>query len=239
MARIEGKDLIFWSVPLAIAAVAGVFAWRAFHTPEWVPSKDTPELAFVDPCAVGRYRCHKGRVETTTGEHAPDGGPNTCAWREIGICSQACVSERVMLAGVDDATAKVQLCNLPKRPLALLSKDESFLDQAIADAGVCEGDGYIPTDDGFVQCILRSGKDPSAAGVVLGRSTCKAGAIKTLDRTPQLIKREEAAAVWCKRDPSADVEEPDAGTDASSDTAVDASPDAAPDATSDAKKDGS
>jgi hypothetical protein len=210
MARLEGRDLLFWSVPAAVAAVAAFFAFRAFQRDEWVPPKDAPELAFVDPCAVGRYRCRKNRVETTTGERG-DGGPLSCAYREIGACSRACVNERVSLAGVDDATAKAQLCNLPKRPLLLLSKTESYLDAPYADAGTCEGDGYVPTPEGFVQCILRSSKDPGLAGVVLGRSFCKVGAVNTLDRTPQLIPREEAAALWCRRDPAADAAEPDAG----------------------------
>ena len=240
MARIEGKDLIFWSVPLTIAGVAAVFAWRAFHQPEWVPSKDAPELAYVDACAVGRYRCRKDRVETTTGDRADGGG---CGWRELAVCSRACVSERVALVGVDDQTAKTQLCNPPKRPLLLLSKDESFLDKPLSDAGSCEGDGYIPVDDGFVQCILRSGKDPAASGVVLGHAYCKAGTIKTLDRTPVLIKREEAAAVWCKRDPSADLDEPEVGVDAGvsdAEAGIDGGGDAVSDAASDVtSKDGS
>jgi len=214
VARIEGKDLIFWSVPAVIACVAGVFAWRAFREPDWVPPRDQPELALLEPCARGRYRCRAGKVELTTGDRAPDGGPNACAWMELAACARGCVTDRATLAGIDEATAKAQLCDLPKQPLLLLSSTQSFLDSPIADAGMCEGDGYVPTEDGFLQCIMRAPKDPTAAGVVIARSICRAGAVNTLDRAPRLIRREEAAALWCKRDPIADTEPADADADA-------------------------
>lgn len=229
--RIETKDLIFWSVPLIIACVAAFFAWRAFREPEWAPPHDQPELAMIDPCARGRYRCRASRVEMTTGEHARDGGPMACEWNQVAPCARECVTERATLAGVDDAVAKAQLCDPPKQPLLLLSSTQSFLDSPIAEAGICEGDGYVPTEDGFIQCIMRTPKDPSAAGVVIARSICRAGTIKTLDRAPRLIKREEAAALWCKRDPIADTEPADAGV------SVDADADASSDADADAKAD--
>jgi hypothetical protein len=231
MARIEGKDLIFWSVPAIIACAAGVFAWRAFREPDWAPPRDQPELALLDPCARGRYRCHRGKVEMTTGDRAGgDAGPNACAWMELAPCAKGCVTERATLAGVDEATAKGQLCDLPKQPLLLLSSTQSFLDSPVAEAGICEGDGYVPTDDGFIQCIMRAPNDPTAAGVVIAKSICRAGAIKTVDRAPRLIKREEAAALWCKRDPIADTEPLDASVDAEADASADADADAKADA---------
>lgn len=213
MARIETKDLIFWSVPAAIAIVAGVFAVRAFRTPDWVPPKDGPDPRLIDPCSPGRYRCRAGKVEVTTGDHA-DGGAQ-CLYRPHAPCARSCVTEQVTMAGVDEKFAQEQLCDPPKRPLALLSKTESFLDAPIADAGMCEGDGYVPTDEGFLQCIMRSAADRASMGIVIARATCRAGAVKTIDRIPRLIKREEAAAVWCKRDPIAEIDDaPDASADA-------------------------
>lgn len=207
--RLEPKDYVFWSVPLLIAAAGAFFAWQAYRTPPWQPPRDTPEVVFAEPCARGRFRCRERRVEMTTGDHAPDGSPVSCAWTEIAPCARECVSERVTLTGVDEATARTQLCDLPKQPLLLLSVQESFLNNPVADAGICEGDGYVPTENGFIQCIAKS-RDPGAAGIVIARAICRAGAIRTIDRAPFLIKREEAAAVWCKRDPIADTE-PDAG----------------------------
>jgi hypothetical protein len=222
VARVEAKDLIFWSVPAIIACVAGVFAWRAFREPEWAPPRDQPELALLEPCARGRYRCRAGKVEMTTGDRAPDGGPNACAWMELATCAKSCVTERATIAGVEDAVAKSQLCDLPKRPLLLLSSTVSFLDSPIAEAGICEGDGYVPTEEGFLQCIMRNAKDPTATGVVIARSICRAGTIKTVDRAPRLISREEAAALWCKRDPIADTEPEDAGVSTDADADADA-----------------
>lgn len=207
--RLPGKDLIFWSVPAAIACVAGFYAYRAFREPPG-SSPASPDPRLVDPCAPGRYRCRAAKVQTTTGEHA-DGG-QACAYREVATCARGCVSDAVTLV-VDEGTAKTQLCDLPKRPLSLLSSFESLLEAPLVDAGICEGDGYVPSDEGFIQCISRSGKDPSSAGVVIARARCRFGVVPTLERAPLLIKREEAAAVWCKRDPSADVEPADAAAD--------------------------
>ncbi len=201
--RIETKDLIFWSIPLAITCAAGFFAYRALHPPDWVPPKGGLDPRLAEPCAVGRYRCHGGKVQTTTGEHT-DGGP-TCVYRDVAPCARGCVSEPVTLI-VDESTAKTQLCDPPKRPLALLASFESLLDAPLLDAGMCEGDGYVPSSEGFIQCISRSAKDPLSAGVVIARATCRFGVVSTIDHTPRLIKREEAAAVWCKRDASAEVD---------------------------------
>jgi hypothetical protein len=222
--RLETKDVVFWSIPAAIAVAASVYAWRALRAPAWAPP---PELVLADPCSRGRYRCRADRVEMTTGDHAPDGGPMSCAWMEIGPCARTCVTEHVTLAGVDEATARKQLCDPPKQPLLLLSKQESFLDQPLGDAAVCEGDGYIPSDTGFIQCIARGLKDRSAPGVVIASATCRAGVVRTIDRGPRLITREEAASVWCARDPIAEIE-PDAGSDA-------ADSDVLPDAKGDVK----
>ena len=199
--RFETKDLVVWSVPLTIAAVAGVFAWRAYRQPEWAP---TPELRLIEPCAPGHYRCRGGHVETTTG--APgDSGPLSCEWKETASCTRTCTTEVAMLAGVDAKTAREQLCDPPKRPLALLARTDSFLDAPVADAGSCEGDGYIPIQDGFLQCVSKAA-DRLAPGVVIAHSHCLIGAIKTLELRPQLITREAAAALWCRRDPIAEIE---------------------------------
>lgn len=219
--RFEAKELVFWAVPVAIALVAAVFAWRAYRQEAWAPLRDDAEPRLSEPCAMGQWRCRSRRLETTTGEHG-DGGPLSCQWKESVPCARVCTTELASLAGVELKLAKEQLCDPPKQPLALLATTESFLDAPIADAGVCEGDGYIPTEEGFLQCITRAGGDRVAPGVVIARSRCVAGAIATLERRPQLIKREEAAALWCKRDPIADVEpEADAGVDAFSDAMTD------------------
>ena len=205
MARLDGKDLVVWSVPAALALGALFFAWRAFWPQDVGAPSQPAEFAFVEACAPGRHRCRAKSVEVTTGER---GDAGACTWRSVGSCVTACVSEQVALAGVDDATAKAQLCDPPRRPLLLLSKTESYLDAPLADAGVCEGDGYIPTSDGFLQCILRSSADRGASGIIFGRAFCRAGTVQTLDRAPRLVRREEAAAIWCRRDPLADVDEP-------------------------------
>lgn len=207
--RLEPYSLIFWSIPAAIVCVAGVFAWRAYRTPSWAPPSDSPALRLLDPCAQGRYRCRAGKVQATTGEPAHT-GPG-CVYKDVAACARGCVTEAVTLS-VEESVARRQLCDPPKRPLALLSSLESLLDAPLSDAGMCEGDGYVPSSEGFVQCIRRSGIDPAAAGVVIARATCRAGAVPTLDYTPRLIKREEAAAVWCNRDPIAEIDlEGDAG----------------------------
>lgn len=210
MARFEVRDAIVWSIPAAIACVAAVLAVRAFRGADG-PPREPPQLRLIDPCSPGRYRCMTGTLQTTTGERV-DGSATNCAWQRVTACAVKCASERVTIVVPDDRTAREQLCDPPKRPLALLSSIENLLAAPIADAGECEGDGYIRTHDGFVQCVRRSGLDPASTGVVIARATCRAGVVPDLDTTPRLIPREEAASVWCKRDPIADLADtPDAG----------------------------
>lgn len=225
------KDVVIWSIPLGIAAAAAVFGVTALRDHAW----DEPPTSSVAPpptCPERVYRCREREVQVSTGEPALDG--KSCAFKRVGGCERACASQLAALAGVDDQTAKTQLCDAPKHPARLVSAEQNFLTQPVSEAGVCETDGFIPTDDGFLQCVAKSGIDPNATGVVIARTTCRLGAVPTTDRSPRLIKREEAIAVWCKRDPdpNADVDAPDAG--ASFDARVDAPGDAA-DAATDAR----
>ncbi len=221
VARVDAKTAIFWSIPIGIGVVAAFLGYRAFRERPWQPSTEPPVVVPLSPCGAGQYRCHEGKVEITTGDERDSG---LCEWKSVAPCARACASSRVTLAGVDEATAKTQLCDPPRHLWRLVAEEKSFLDAPVTEAGVCEGDGYVPNEEGFVQCISRSGNDPSAMGVVLGKTTCRFGAVPTADRAPRLIKREEAIAVWCKRDPAG---EPDAEIEITMD---DAATDAATDA---------
>ncbi len=232
----SGKDVFFYAIPGAIAVVAGVLAYRAFRDRPWEPPKDSPELVALSPCGAGHYRCRDGKVQVTTGEER-DAGLDRCVFREVQTCKFVCASDGIVLTGVDDKTAKAQLCDPPNDLSTLISEEKSYLDGLVTEAGVCEGDGYIPTPDSIEQCILKSGKDPNATGVVFGRIKCRRGVVPTADRTPRLVSRAAAVSVWCKRDPAAVPEAPvdgganlgaDAGDagDADAGDATDASTDA-------------
>lgn len=230
----SGKDVVFYAIPGAIAVVAGVLAYRAFRDRPWEPPKDPPELVVLAPCAAGHHKCGAGKLLVTTGEER-DAGLDRCVYREVAACKVQCASEQIVLTGVDQATAKQQLCDPPADLGALIAEEKSYLDGLVAEAGACEGDGFIPTPDGIEQCILKSGKDPTAAGVVFGRIKCKLGTVATADRRPRLVARSEAVAVWCKRDPNATPAALDAGAAGATDAgdagdAGDAATDAATDA---------
>ena len=215
MGRVDAKAAIFWSIPIGIGVVAAFLGYRALRERPWEePPKDAQPLVRLSPCAAGQYRCHEGNLEVTTGDERDSG---LCEWNAVATCARGCASSRVTLAGVDEATAKLQLCDPPRPLWRLVAEEKSFLDAPVTEAGVCEGDGYIPNEEGFVQCISRSGNDPNAMGVVLGKTTCRFGAVPTADRAPRLIKREEAIAVWCKRDPAG---EPDAEIEITMDAAA-------------------
>jgi hypothetical protein len=229
------KELVFWTFPVGIALFAGYLGLRAYHDKPWIePPRTAPMPA---QCPEGVYRCRDREVQLSTGEIGPDG--KMCMFHRVGGCQRACASTHVTLSGVEQETAHRQLCDAPRKLDSLVLEERSFLGAPARDAEVCEGDGYIPTLDGFNQCVLKSGNDPSASGVVTGRVTCRFGAVPTSNHTPMLIKREEAIAVWCKRDPlwSPDADVVDEEEDAATDAAIDAAQDAKADAPHDVKAD--
>ena len=216
------KDAIFYAIPASIAVVAGVLAYRAWKERPWEPPKDSPELLALSPCGAGHYRCKDGKVQVTTGDER-DSAIDRCVFRDLAPCKRACASDGIVLAGVDDGTAKVQLCDAPRNVGTLIGEERSYLEAPVAEAGTCEGDGFIPTPDRIEQCILKSSKDPNAVGVVFGHIKCKLGMVPTADRRPRLVPREAAVAVWCRRDPDAGVDDEVDAADAASDAATDAS----------------
>jgi hypothetical protein len=224
------KELVIWTIPLGIAGVAAVLGVRAYREKPWeappIPSALPPQ------CPDGVYRCRDRELQVSTGDLGPDG--KTCGFKRLSNCTRACSTTQAVLAGVDDDTAKKQLCDPPRKIGTLVSEERSFLSAPVADAEVCEGDGYIPTETGFDQCILKSSNDPAASGIVTGRVRCRFGAVATTERAPRLIKREEAIALWCKREPgwspALDVEDDGGVSDATTDAASDGASDGASDA---------
>jgi len=199
MAR--GKDAIFWAIPGAVALVAAVLAYRAFRSGPDEPSRDAPQMK-ISLCEAGRYLCRKGEVLATTGEEGPEGG-DRCVRRKLSKCARGCVAEEVTLAGMDEESAKRQLCDMPEYVNVYIRDEKNLLGMPAADAESCEGDGFAPTVDGIQQCILRSVVDPNALGVVVSTARCRLGAVQTIDRQPRLVSREQAIALWCRRDAAA------------------------------------
>ena len=111
--------------------------------------------------------------------------------------------EGVTLAGISEEAARVQLCDPPAAPESLVTDAKNHLAESTKDAAICEADGFLPSTEGIEQCILRSVVDPSALGVVVTSAKCRLGAVPTVDRSPRLIQRAQAIALWCKRDPTA------------------------------------
>jgi hypothetical protein len=191
------KDAFFFAVPAALAVVAGalgVQAWRRRNEP---PSEQSYALRPV--CSPARARCREGKVQVASGEVTDAGA---CVFTDAQRCRARCVSEHVDLVLADAKLAAEQLCDPPAEPRRLLTEPRSFLDQPVADAGSCEGDGYVPSAEGIVQCVRRSGLDRGSDGVVMGSARCKFGVVPTEERAPALIPIEEAAALWCRRDPA-------------------------------------
>jgi hypothetical protein len=203
------KDAIFWAIPASVAVVAAVLAYRAFKGGHEEPSREPPALK-ISLCDAGRYLCRKGEVMATTGEELPEGAANAnkdghdrCVRRKVGPCVKACVADDVTLAGIDDALAKTQLCDLPEYVNVYVRDERNLLGMPAADAGTCEADGFGPTPDGIEQCILRSVSDPNALGVIVATAKCRLGAVPTVDRRPRLVSRAQAIALWCRRDAAA------------------------------------
>lgn len=198
LGAVRWKDYAFWTVPAAIAGVAAVLGVRALRS-------EGPELPSTEPeppsmmCPVGVYRCIAGSIAVTTGEENV-GGETPCLTREVGRCAVACVAETVPLAGVSDEVAKGQLCDAPADVSALVEKELTITDLAGDSGEPCLADGFGPSDDGVLQCILQSAKDPDALGIVVGRITCRSGVVRTFDPTPRIVSREQAIALWCRRD---------------------------------------
>jgi hypothetical protein len=198
----RGRDQVFWAIPLAIACVAAFFAYRWLRVPSWEPPpKDEATELRLNPCAPGHQRCRGGELFETTGERG-DGG-QACAWRSLGRCQKACVAEDVTYAGVDLAVAKRQLCDPPADVAPLIAGVTSNLDKKPDEVPSCEADGYAPTDTEIVQCVLRSKNDPNALGVVIASIRCHGKVVPTVDRTPRLITKEQAVALWCEREAGA------------------------------------
>jgi hypothetical protein len=192
---VRWKDGVFYAVPAAIAVVAGVLAWRAFHGEgPGVPSQEPPPTALM--CPSGRYRCTKNEILATTGEEKTNG--SGCDERSVGKCARACVSESVSLDGVDDETGKTQLCDAPINVEPMVAKTLTIVELG-DDGGTCVADGWGPSEDGVLECILRSAKDPDALGVVVARVTCRTQPVPTMDKTPRIVGRDEAIAIWCAR----------------------------------------
>ena len=197
------KDLAFWTVPAAIGAVAIVLGLRALRgdRPEAPSSGDKPEpMSLI--CPTNLYRCSAGTIAATTGEENP-GGETPCLTRDVGRCKDRCVADGIALVGVSDDTAKVQLCDPPSDVSALVSKELTVSDLVEDGGGSCVADGFGPSEDGVLQCILPSAKDPDALGLVVGRITCRTGVVATIDDTPRIVSRAQAIALWCRRDAAA------------------------------------
>jgi hypothetical protein len=192
---VRWKDAAFYAVPAAIAVVAGVLAWRAFRGdgPD-APTREPPQSALM--CPSGRVRCAKGELLATTGEEKPNG--SGCDERHVAKCARACVSEGVALEGVDDDTARTQLCDAPENVEPMIASQLTIVELG-DDGGTCVADGWGPSDDGVLECILRSAKDPDALGVVVARVKCRTPVVPTIDKTPRIVSREQAVAVWCAR----------------------------------------
>ena len=212
------KDAAFYAVPVAIAAVAGVFAWRAFRGEPDAPSRE-PETKVL-MCPSGRYRCAKGEILATTGEEKTTGS-GCDEWR-VSKCVRACVTESIVLEGVDDDTAKTQLCDAPIDVGPLIASEQTIVDLG-DDGGTCVADGWGPSEDGVLECILRSAKDPDALGVVVARVKCRTAVVPTMDKTPRIVGKDEAIAVWCARSEAALA---DAGVALDAAAAADAASDA-------------
>lgn len=224
MAEGRLRNLLFWSVPASIAAVAGYFAYRYFREPAWAPPEDASYELRVNPCAVGRQRCVGGAIQESTGERADAGtGGEVCAWRTLERCAKACVADRVTMAGLDAVTTKKQLCDPPESVASLIAEQTSNLDKRPDEVPSCEGDGYAPTATEIVQCVLRSAKDRGALGVVIGTIRCRTSVVATMDRTPQLITREQAVALWCARGEGAPSAPPSISASSAPPTAASAS----------------
>ncbi|GAC1585233.1 MAG: hypothetical protein NVS3B20_14820 [Polyangiales bacterium] len=190
-------DALFWAVPGSLGVVAIAFAVRAFRASPPDPSGEVEVQ--LSPCGAGHYVCQGNRVMVTTGESTHEGG-DPCVRKKLEACGHRCVAEGVTLAGVEARIAREQLCDPPERPAAYVTEEKSLLEMPVRSAGTCEGDGFGPTADGIEQCIMRSAKDPNALGVVVATAKCRFGAIPTLDRSPQLILRDQAIALWCRHD---------------------------------------
>jgi hypothetical protein len=217
------KDLLFWALPAALAAVAGVFAYRAIRPDEPSPPDGPPERVSL-LCPANHYRCVSGTVSVTTGEEDP-GGEVPCTVHVVGRCAQKCVAEGVALVGVADDVAKMQLCD-PPADVEPLVASELGIAQLIEDGGgSCVADGFGPSAEGVLQCILKSAKDPDSLGIVVGRITCRTGPVATRDDTPRIVSREQAIALWCRRD-SAALSASAVALDAGSTDAADADADA-------------
>ncbi|MEO7094670.1 MAG: hypothetical protein ABI175_15540 [Polyangiales bacterium] len=230
----RGKDLLFWTIPAAVAVVAAVLGYRALR-PEGPPGPDDgpPEhVSLICPPHV--HRCVSGTVSVTTGEEEP-GGEVPCQVQLVGRCAQKCVAEGIALVGVPDDVARTQLCDAPDDVEPLVAS-ELGIAQLIEDGGgSCLADGFGPSTEGVLQCILESAKDPDALGIVVGRITCRAGTVATRDDTPRIVSRAQAIALWCRRDAAT---APDATKEAAVDAAADSAGNTAVDAAGDGSLDG-
>lgn len=232
------RDLAFYAIPGAIMVVAGVMAWRYWNDRR-APSSEPEPLQLVTACPPNRYRCQHGEVLVSTGDEATVAGKTECVTRSIARCRAECVVEGVNVDGIDDATAARQLCDRPQNVEPLVASEATATDLG-EDGGVCESDGWGPSDDGVLECILRSVVDPNALGLVVHRVRCATGVVVTGEKLPRLMGREQAIALYCRRDDKAlaNIDAAMLSSETSVDAPSNAPTDAPHDATFDAPHDG-
>ena len=194
----QAKDAVFYAIPVALLAVAAGFAWRAHRDAPPPPREGEVEPPRVSMCPAGRARCAHAEILITTGLERPGAAP-PCEERSAGRCARACVTESVALEGVAATIAREQLCDAPVDVAPWIEREQTIAELG-EDGGVCTADGWGPSEDGVLECILRSAKDPDALGVVVHRVRCRTGVIDVSDTTPRLLQRDQAIALWCKRE---------------------------------------
>jgi hypothetical protein len=189
---------VYYAIPVGIGAVALYMGLQHYRAPKWDPTLDTM-TSMVRLCAPGRFRCAGRQVTETTGEERPGTG-GLCVERAAGTCNERCVADGVSLGGIDAVFARSQLCDPPVSVASIVEDERSNLDLPVSKVGVCDADGFAPTDVGIHQCILRSASSPGATGAIVMTARCRSGIVPTTDKQPQLISREQAIAIWCRRD---------------------------------------
>ena len=154
MGRVDAKAAIFWSIPIGIGVVAAFLGYRALRERPWEePPKDAQPLVRLSPCAAGQYRCHEGNLEVTTGDERDSG---LCEWNAVATCARGCASSRVTLAGVDEATAKLQLCDPPRPLWRLVAEEKRFLAAPVPVVFASAREGAVQFDPSMLGAAHRN-----------------------------------------------------------------------------------